>query len=99
MDHLFCYKKESLMITDSEPYKYIECPFCLGSLEAKTDKIKSPGCDAQFTVDNRFECVFADISDLRLPVRGTVCSTCGLVQAEWNDKCVYCGSWISGGVQ
>ena len=78
------------MITESEPYQYIECPFCFTALEAKAGKIKCPGCDAQFTVDDRFECVFTDTSDLRLPVEGTVCSTCGLVQGEWKEKCVCC---------
>ena len=83
------------MTTKPEPYRYIECPFCLGALEAKTGKIKCPGCDAQFTVDDRFERVFTDTSHLRLPVKGTVCSTCGLVQGEWNDKCMYCGVVLS----
>jgi hypothetical protein len=60
------------MTTEHKPYQYIECPFCLATIEPKTGKIKCLGCNAQFTVDDRFECVFADTRDLRLPVKGTV---------------------------
>jgi hypothetical protein len=71
------------MTSKSEPYKYIECP----------------GCDAKFTVDDRLECVFADTSDLRLPIKGNICSNCGLLQDYGVDKCRYCGKEMSSTIQ
>jgi hypothetical protein len=39
--------------------------------------------------------VFANPDKLRLPVNGSVCGMCGLVQGEGRDSCGYCG----GGIQ
>jgi len=73
---------------------YIECPFYQGLLESKTGKQKCPECDAPLEIDDRLECIFADTSNLRLPIHGTVCPVCGLVQGEGNDSCWYCGVGI-----
>ena len=75
--------------------RHIECPFCSGVLEPKIGKMKCPECHAKFEYDDRIECVFVDTSDLRLPVHGTVCSMCGLVQGEENQRCVYCDNDLS----
>ncbi len=70
--------------------RYIECPFCSDLLEPKLGKIKCPECHANFEYDDRMESVFVDTSALRLPVHGTVCSQCGLVQGEDVQRCGYC---------
>jgi hypothetical protein len=74
---------------------YVTCPFCSGLVEPRTGKMKCPECHAKFEYDDRMECVFVDTSDLRLPVYGTVCTQCGLVQGEDGQRCVYCGVEIS----
>ena len=72
-------------------HRYIECPFCSGVLEPKLDKMKCPECHAKFEYDDRMESVFVDTKDLRLPVHGTVCPQCGLVQDEDAQSCLFCG--------
>jgi hypothetical protein len=79
--------------------KYIECPFCSGLVEPKIGKMKCPECKAQFRYNEKAECIFADLDDLRLPVSGTVCSRCGLLQSEENRKCDYCGTRLCRTVQ
>ena len=71
----------------SKPKRFIECPVCSGVLEPKIGKMKCPECHANFEYDDRMECVFVDTSDLRLPVYGTVCPQCGLVQGEGVQRC------------
>ena len=78
---------------------YIECPFCQGLLEPKPGKQKCPECHARFEINDRLESMFADTNDLRLPIHGTVCPSCGLVQSEGNDRCWYCGMGLCGTVQ
>jgi hypothetical protein len=74
---------------------YIECPFCQGLLEPKSGKQKCPECGANLEIDDRLECIFADTNDLRLPVNGTVCTKCGLVQGEQVGKCGYCSTTLN----
>jgi hypothetical protein len=70
------------------PYR---CPFCLNQrLEAKPGKTTCPECSAEFEVDDRLECIFADTSKLRLPVNGFVCGVCGLVQGDERVTCLFC---------
>jgi len=45
------------------------------------------------------ECVFVDKSTFRLPIHGTMCPICRLVQGERNDRCWYCGVELCGTVQ
>jgi hypothetical protein len=70
----------------------VKCPFCLNfSVKAKPGKTTCPGCLAEFEVDDRLECIFADTQKMRLPVNGFICRSCGLVQGDDNRNCVYCG--------
>lgn len=72
--------------------EYQECPFCLNhNLEAKPGKTTCPECLAEFEIDDRVECIFADTSKMRLPVHGMVCGVCGLVQGDEVERCGYCG--------
>jgi len=61
--------------------------------------MKCPECHANFEYDDRMESVFVDTKDLRLPVHGTVCPQCGLVQNEYVKKCLYGGQRLIGTVQ
>jgi hypothetical protein len=74
----------------------MKCPFCLNhSVEAKPGRITCPVCHAEFEIDDRLECIFADTQQIRLPVNGFVCSSCGLVQSETYRNCVYCGERLN----
>jgi hypothetical protein len=75
------------------------CPFCTSCIEPKPGSMNCPECHANFEYDDRMESIFVDTSDLRLPVRGTVCPQCGLVQGMDGQGCVYCGQGMSGTVQ
>jgi hypothetical protein len=87
------------MTSRSKPKRYIECPFCSGVLEPKIGKMKCPECHTKFEYDDRMESIFVDTRNLRLPIHGTVCPRCGLVQGEDGKRCVYCGEGMSGTVQ
>ncbi len=78
----------------------IKCPFCLDhSVEAKSGKTICPECSAEFEVDDRAECIFADTKKIRLPVNGFVCGVCGLVQGDEVERCGFCGAEISKALQ
>ena len=61
--------------------------------------MKCPECHAKFEYDDRMESVFDDTDDLRLPLHGSVCPQCGLVQGEDVQRCFYCGKGLYGTVQ
>jgi hypothetical protein len=86
----FLYSNEAVMTPP--------CPFCSYVLELRPGKMKCPECQARFEYDDRMECVFVDTSDLRLPVHGTVCPQCGVVQGE-GKRCLYCGKEMCCDVQ
>ena len=66
----------------------MKCPFCLNSIaDPNPGDIICPNCQAEFEVDDRRECVFANPDNLKLPVNGTVCRECGLVQGEGRVRC------------
>ena len=61
----------------------IRCPFCgYQGIETQPGKTVCPECDTAFEIDDRGECVFVDPDNLRLPIDGTFCPKCGLVQWE-----------------
>ena len=75
---------------------YILCPFCGHSgIDAKPGKIYCHKCNYRFYIDYRMECVFADPKNLRLPLTGTVCPICGLIQGEDAEHCVFCNTKIN----
>ncbi|MBW2611198.1 MAG: hypothetical protein JRD49_05920 [Deltaproteobacteria bacterium] len=71
--------------------RFIECPFCSGLVEPRRGRMKCPECHAVFTYDDRLESIIVDPHDLRLPIHGTVCTRCGLVQSEKVRRCGHCG--------
>ena len=78
----------------------LKYPFCLNhSLEAKPGKTTCPECSAEFEVDDRLECIFADTRKMRLPLHGGVCRGCGLVQGDASERCGYCGAELSTALQ
>jgi hypothetical protein len=80
----------------SQQLDNLKCPFCLNhNLEAKPGKTTCPECSAEFEVDDRLECIFADTKKMRLPVNGFVCGVCGLVKGGESRNCVYCGAELN----
>ena len=68
------------------------CPFCRNrSAITHPGKTKCPECGSQFEIDDRLECVFVDPDNIRLPISGVVCPSCGLVQGDENKACLNCG--------
>jgi hypothetical protein len=85
---------------NSQQIKHLKCPFCLNhSAGAKPGKTTCPECSAEFEIDDRLECIFADISKIRIPVHGFVCSVCGLVQSDHAKSCFYCGTKLCTNLQ
>ena len=79
---------------------FLKCPFCLSqSVEAKSGKSNCPVCFAEFEIDDRLECIFVDPINLKLPVNGFVCRSCGFVQGYENRKCAFCGVELGTAVQ
>ncbi len=79
-----------------QQFEYLKCPFCLNHyLDAKPGRTTCPDCSAEFEVDDRLECIFADTQKMRLPVNGVVCVVCGLVQGGEIGNCLFCGVELS----
>jgi hypothetical protein len=78
---------------------YIKCPFCQGILELKAGKQRCTECGTKIEIDDRLECIFADPNDLRLPIKGNLCSKCGLLQDYGIDYCLNCGHPLSSTIQ
>ena len=71
----------------------LKCPFCLNPLsESNPGQKICPKCLVEFEIDDRGESVFINPDNLRLPVSGTACRECGLVQSTEMDSCGYCGA-------
>ena len=88
--HQIC--KEEL----SERHEYLTCPFCLNHcIEPKHGKTRCLVCDAVFEIEDRVECVFADTDNIRLPINGIICGSCGLIQGVNRKICLYCGVGIN----
>jgi len=64
-------------------------PHVIVAIEAKTGATTCPECNAQFEIDDRLECVFGDTGNLRLSAIGTICASCGLIQAGSHQNCLY----------
>ena len=78
----------------------IRCPFCLNHIEdAKPGKTTCSECSAEFEIDDRLECIFADISKMRFSVKVFVCMVCWLVEGDQNWRCVYCGAKLNSALQ
>ena len=83
----------------SESHEYLTCPFCLNQcIDAEPGKTRCPVCSADFEIDDRVECVFADTDNIRLPINGIICGSCGLVQGVNRKICLYCGIEINRAV-
>ena len=73
----------------------LRCPFCVdGNITAEPGKSECPACHAKFEVDDRAECIFVDLDNPRLPIKGIYCRQCGLVQGGHRKRCRYCGAII-----
>ena len=84
----------------SVSHEYLTCPFCLGQcIHAEPGKTQCLVCGARFEIDDRAECIFGDTSEIRLPAMGTICASCGLIQAGENQNCLYCGAGINTTLQ
>ena len=78
-------------MTSSQHIDFLKCQFCLNhTIEAKSGETICPECLAEFEIDDRLECIFVDIQNMKLPKKGLVCGYCGRVQSNENRNCVYC---------
>jgi NMD protein affecting ribosome stability and mRNA decay len=74
-----------------------ECPFCDScNVQDESGRKRCLDCLAEYEIDERSECIFANTDSLSLPlkVKGTVCSHCGLLQDVDTAKCRLCGTPI-----
>ena len=70
---------------------YMKCPFCEeGEILVKSGPVLCPNCMASFRIDDREESIFVDLNRPRIPLRGTYCPHCGLVQGHENEHCYFC---------
>jgi hypothetical protein len=65
------------------------------NIEARPGKAHCPKCHTNFFIDDRVECVFGETADLKLPLAGTICPVCGLIQGEESDQCIYCNAKLN----
>ena len=73
----------------------IRCPFCVdGNINAEPGKSECPSCRAKYEIDDRVECLFVDLDNLRLPLKGTYCRQCGLVQGGYRKHRHFCGALV-----
>ena len=69
----------------------ISCPFCSdGHIKAEPGKTICLKCNASFEIDDKVECIFVDLADPRIPLKGTYCMSCGLVQSFYKKRCSFC---------
>ncbi len=74
---------------------HIRCPFCTeGKIPAEPGKTACQSCGAAFEIDDRVESIFVDLEEPRLPLEGTYCRGCGLLQPEESEECLYCGESV-----
>ena len=72
------------------------CPFFQESdISDVTGPMICQACKIGFEIDDRGECVFADMAHPRLPMCGQVCTVCGLIQTDKRKSCMWCGTGIS----
>ena len=78
------------MKQDPQSYTF-KCPFCgYGSILAKPGKTVCQKCRILFEIDDRGECVFIDPLTPTLPMEGTFCPACGLLQDGEAEDRVLC---------
>ena len=98
MGQEYCFQERLIVSHEgcTMPQKqFIECPFCSGLVEPRPGRQECPECHAGFVYDKNLESIFVDTSDLRLPINGTVCTRCGMVQSEKARRCGNCGGKIT----
>lgn len=80
--------------------EFLKCPFCSNPvIENKVGQTRCPECHAEFDIDDREECIFVNPLRVQLPIEGTVCLLCGLVQSDQTEYCLYCGAKLSTRLQ
>jgi hypothetical protein len=95
-----CKRDWILKEVDDKELEIIRCPFCgYQKIETEPGKSGCPECDTAFEIDDRGECVFVDPIGPRLPIEGTICPECGLVQGEEAENCLYCGGHMNKRLQ
>jgi len=73
----------------------IRCPFCTeGYIKAESGENVCRACDAKFRIDDRVQYIFVDLNNPRIPIKGTYCRNCGLVQSHYRKRCRYCGTIV-----
>jgi hypothetical protein len=85
------------MIKDPQSDSFL-CPFCCSEeISAIPGKVVCQRCGTSFEIDDCGECVFVDPLIPKLPMRGTFCPVCGLIQDEETESCFFArGHYING---
>jgi uncharacterized OB-fold protein len=73
----------------------MKCPFC-GDYAIDNYPVETicSECSTKFEIDDRSECIFVNMDNLKLPIKGTICNVCDLVQVEAREACMYCGEML-----
>jgi hypothetical protein len=67
------------------------CPFCrVGEVPEEPGRHTCPKCGGAFRLDERVECAFVDLDDPVMPLKGTYCKVCGLIQSPYRKRCNLC---------
>ena len=77
----------------------IKCPFCrLVDVRLRPGKAHCPKCEAGFEIDAGMEYAFVDLENPRMPLKGTFCQQCGLIQSGFRTHCPGCEAALISGL-
>ncbi len=88
------------MARNAKPGDYLKCPFCsYAGIVLNPGETLCPKCAAEFAIDDRLESIFVNTNNPRLPLKGNICTNCGLLQSETVTECLNCGAQMYPGKQ
>ena len=73
------------------PLPGVKCPFCRrGEVPEDPGKHVCPECGGAFELDEQVVYTFVDLDKPMMPLKGTYCTTCGLIQSPHRKSCYLC---------
>ena len=77
----------------------MKCPFCRKTtIPDEPGPVLCPVCMASFHIDERGEYIFVNLDNPRIPLKGTYCPKCGLIQGHENESCYLCAEPLNTAV-